>query len=174
LIWLHDIARVVAAVPELDWDHVAATSARLRLMTPVGLALRAAARWVGAEVSEEILARFEPRSSSTLDRWDHSRLAALVASIGERDLSAEELAVSPIGPALSRLSGWGPRLRVLRWVALPCRAYLADRGISPSGPFGYVGASVERYVRHLVGRPAQLTSDRTSAAAADKSPERSL
>ncbi len=176
LIWLHDIARLVAGEPELDWTYVVRTSVRLRLMAPVGAALEAAARWVGAAVPPEAVARLRDavrtRSWFSIDRWDHGRLMDHVLSLGDRDLRAEGPGMSQVCSALGRLSGWGPRLKLLRWVALPCRAYLADRGMASTGVFGYAGASLERYVNYGA-QSLGIASATTSAAVAVKPPERS-
>ena len=176
LIWLHDIARLIAGEPELDWTYVVRTSARLRAAAPVGAALQAAERWVGAAVPPEIVAQLHDAARTrpwlAIDRWNHGRLMDHVASLGDRDLRAEGPGLSPIATALGCLSGWGPRLKLLRWVALPSRAYLADRGMASTGVFGYAGASVRRYVNYGA-RSLGIASVSTSSAVAAKSPERS-
>ena len=49
------------------------------------------------------------------------------------DLTFEGPGVWPLGAALSRVRGLRARLRVLRWVLLPGKEYLAHRGLAGSG-----------------------------------------
>jgi hypothetical protein len=177
LIWLHDLARVVGGTPALDWDYVSKTSRDLRLTGPVSAALRASARLVGAPVPAAVLIALDAdvRKSPllTLERWDYGRLQGHVASLADRDLTVDGPGVWPIGSALSRLSGWGPRLKMVRWVALPCRAYLEDRGMGTTSSLGYLGASVERYARHAARGALRAARSATRAAVAARSPDRS-
>jgi hypothetical protein len=174
LIWLHDVARIVMGARELDWAYVSRTTARLRIAAPVSAALQAAVRWVGAPIPPENLERvwgeMRTRSVMDLERRDHERLCAHVASLGGRDLTAEGPAVWPLVAALSRVKGWRPRLRVLRWVALPGRAYLAHRGAAPTpGPLGYLEAWARRGAGRLARRPATASGTAPGQSPARKS-----
>lgn len=153
LIWLHDVARIVMGAPELDWDYVSRTSTHLRIAAPVSAALQAAAAWAGAPIRAEHLERvragLKARSVVALERRDYDRLCRHIASLGGGDLTAQGPGVWPLGAALSRVSGWLPRVRMLRWVALPDRAYLAHRGMPAESSLGYVAAWVRRCARRL-------------------------
>lgn len=156
LIWLHDLARIVMSAPSFDWDYVAKTTAALRLAAPVGAALEAAVRWVGAPITDEhlggIRAALHARSASTLERWDYRRLSKYVASLGERDLTLAGPGLWPLGSALGRVRGAQSRLSVLRAVALPDRAYLAERGLAATGPLRYVAAGARLLARLTTSR----------------------
>lgn len=157
LIWLHDVARIVTGARAFDWDYVARTTAGLRVAAAVSAALEAAVRWIGAPIGAEPLrlvsAGLRARSVVALERWDYHRLCGYVASLAARDLTVEGPGVWPLGSALARVHGWRPRLRVLRWVGMPGRAYLAQPNRTIDGPLGYIAASARRYTRRLISRP---------------------
>jgi putative nucleotidyltransferase-like protein len=159
LIWLHDVARIVMRARDFDWQYFARTTAHFRVAAAVSTALEAAARWIDAPLETEPLrlvrAELRTRSIVALEHLEYQRLSAHVASLGDRDLTAAGPSVWPLGSALSRVSGWRPRLRVLRWVALPDRAYLEQRGTVRKGPLGYVAACARRYTRRLAPRGAR-------------------
>lgn len=149
LIWLRDIACLAAGAPSLDWDYVARTAERLRVAAPVSAALAAAVRWLGARVDHRHLARvarpLHTRLSRPLERWDYARLMRYVDALGSQDLTTGGPVMWPLMSALSRVRGVVPKVRVLRWVALPSRAYLTHRGITAAaGPLGYAAATLRR------------------------------
>ena len=170
LIWLHDLARLVMAAPSCDWDYIWATSTRLRVAAAVAAALDAASRWIGAPLSREHVndqrARLSGAGVPWSVRWEYRLLSAHVDSLGQRDLTRTGPAWWHFGASLSRIHGWGARLRVLRWVALPSREYLTYHGHTPAeGLAGYVAAWSSRIIRAI--------SADTKSAVASKSPDTS-
>jgi hypothetical protein len=153
LIWLHDVARIVAGAPELDWVYLAERSHHLRMAAPVAAALEGARAYAGAAVSDrqiaEITARLGTASRWSLAHRDLARLRQHLETMPSRDLSIEGPALWPLGAALSRVTGWRARLRVLRWVLLPGRGYLAHRGLETSGLSSRVLASARRLANRL-------------------------
>jgi len=99
------------------------------------------------------------RSAMALERWDYQTLCGHVASLAARDMTTSGPAVWPVVAALSRMNGWAPRVRALRWVAFPSRAYLAQQGMEVHGSLGYVSAWIRRSRRRLTG-PTPATAAR--------------
>lgn len=153
VIWLHDIALVSAATPDLDWAYLWTAASRLRVAASLGAALEAAARWVGAPIPDQRLAEAldaaEGLSRFSFERWDRRLLGRHVASLGSRDLTVGGPGAWPVVSALGRLTGWGPRMRALRCVAWPNRAYLEQRGMAAGSPLAYVATCVRRYALRL-------------------------
>ena len=152
LIWLHDVARIVTRQSSgFDWEYVCASGTRLRVAGPVRAALQAAARWINAPVPLEDLERLldapRKRSLVSVQRWEYRRLSAHVADLGSADLTASGPCVWLLGAAFARLRGWGPCLRVLRWRALPSRAFLAIGHERPAVPgrIGYATTCARAY-----------------------------
>lgn len=131
LIWLHDIVRVLVDAPDFDWPYLLDVSSRLRTALPVAAALEAARRWLGAPVPDRWIAALQAAASvdgpGLFGRWESHQLRTLVGSLGIRDLTGSGPGFWPVGAALNRVNGWGPRLRMLRWVAWPCPAYVSHR-----------------------------------------------
>jgi hypothetical protein len=148
LIWLHDVARIVEQTPAFDWGYVASRSAELRMAAPVAAALEAARRYASARIASEqvdaIVATMGKPSRLSLEHRDLARLRAHVGAIAEQDLSVDGPGLWPLGAALSRVRGWRARLRVLRWVMLPGREYLAHRGTDAPGAVGRLAGSLKR------------------------------
>jgi hypothetical protein len=177
LIWLHDVARIMARPPEgFDWEYVCASATRLRVAGPVRAALRAAAQWIDAPVRvadlERLLDSPSRRSMVSVQRWEYRRLSEHVANLGNADLTAGGPCVRLLGAAFARLRGWGPCLRVLRWAVLPSREFLAlwhDRAAA-TGRVGYATTCARRYAwalaRVIVRAGRRL---RLPTAAADRS-----
>jgi hypothetical protein len=162
LIWLHDLARI-AVSESFDWSALGTAAGRLQVAGPVHAAMRAAARLMNAPISDEDLDRFlrEAQAPTTglLRVWEQRALAREADRLTTADLTREGPALSRLLTGLSRLRGWRSRLRALRWVALPSRAYLdrwPDHRAGPQ-PFGYAGAWLRRYrgavARRLRRRP---------------------
>lgn len=153
LIWLHDLARIVIATPDLDWEYIADRSAALRVAAPVVAALDAARRHLGAPVAAAHLDRITGTlgrpSRLSLAHRDLARLQRHVAALPTRDLTQDGPWVWPLGAALSRVRGWPARLRVLRWVLLPGREYLEHRGTAAGGPLGRITGSLKRLMLRL-------------------------
>ena len=97
----------------------------------------------------EITARLGTASRWSLAHRDLARLREHLETMPSRDLSIEGPALWPLGAALSRVTGWRARLRVLRWVLLPGRGYLAHRGLETSGLSSRVLASARRLANRL-------------------------
>ena len=156
LIWLHDIARLVAATPGLDWEYVAAQAAELRMAAPVAAALDAARRYAAAPIADAhsaaVVETLGPPSRLSLGHRDLARLQRHVAALPLQDLTVEGPGVWPIGAALSRVRGWRARLRVLWWVLLPGREYLAHRGTVGQGALGRIAGSIRRLALRVRGR----------------------
>jgi hypothetical protein len=158
LIWLHDIARIVAGSSRLDWDYLAARAKDLRVVAPVTAALEAARRYAGASITDAqmdgVRAGLGPPSAFSLAHRDLRRLMRHVDELPTADLTFEGPGVWPLGAALSRVRGVRARLRVLRWVLLPGREYLEHRGLAGgTGTFGALAGSAKRLaVRMGVGR----------------------
>jgi len=148
LIWLCDVAQLVARTPAFDWEYVARRSADLRMAAPVAAALEASRRHAGAAVTDDqlgtIVRTLGPRSRWSLEHRDFDRLVAHARDLPAQDLSVDGPRIWPIGAALSRVRGWRARLRVLRWVMLPGREYLAHRGTNAPGALGRVAGSLKR------------------------------
>jgi hypothetical protein len=149
LIWMHDVARILTASPDFDWDYFWLQVRTLRVRAAVCVALDAVMRWIGAPVDAVSLERstrslFDP-SASALERWEYRRLCDYSASLAERDLTVPGPGVWPLGAALARVSDWPSRWRVLRWVAFPSRAYVTHRQHDSSR----VMASVRAYTSRL-------------------------
>lgn len=147
LIWLHDIARIVAREAEpFDWEYIADSAVRLRIAGPVWAALDAASRWVEAPVPRAALNDLLQRSAKAgwLRRWEFNRLAAHAAQLGDIDFARAAYAVWPFGAAISRMQGWTPRLMALRWALLPSRTYMSRYGAPVRGPVDYVRAWTRR------------------------------
>lgn len=147
LIWLHDIARIVAREAEpFDWEYIADSAVRLRIAGPVWAALDAASRWVEAPVPKTALNDLLQRSAGAgwLRRWELKRLAAHAAQLGDIDFASAAYAVWPFGAAISRMQGWMPRLMALRWALLPSRTYMSRYGAPVRGPVDYVRAWTRR------------------------------
>jgi len=152
LIWLHDIARIVAGSPRLDWAYVAARVKDLRVVAPVTAALEAARRYAGVSITDaqldSVRAGLGPASAWSLAQRDLRRLTRHVEELPSADLTFEGPGVWPLGAALSRVRGMRARLRVLRWVLLPGKEYLEHRGLAGSG-------SVVGSARRLAARLAR-------------------
>lgn len=150
LLWLHDICRVTATHPALDWDYVAREARALSLAGPVFAALQAARRWLGAPLPLQQVhgalfgATWHPRP--VLETVERGLLLRRLRALGESDLAAPppgEIA-RQVG-SLVRLRGVTPRLRALRWVIAPGRTYAAGwRGEQSSA--GYAATLALRLV----------------------------
>jgi hypothetical protein len=154
LIWLHDIVRVLAReAGPIDWEYIAANAVGLRIGGPVWAALDAAVRWVDAPIPQtaldDLLRRSQP--SGVLRRWEFNRLATHAARLGDADFTRAAFAVWPFGAAISRMQGWIPRLKALRWAVLPSRVYMERYGAPVGGPMAYVRAWTRRVTR-AIGR----------------------
>ena len=162
LIWLHDIARIVARDPRLDWEYIAATADRLRIAGPVAAAFDAVRRWLDAPIPDAVVADLARRSqpSGWLRRWELSRLSAHAATLIDADFRRATPAIWPFGAAISRMHGWGPRMRAIRWALLPSRAYLRLYGEAPRGPLGYVRAWSRRVLGGITRRATRAGGKR--------------
>lgn len=130
LIWLHDICRVAAAHPALDWDDLACEARALGLAAPVFAALQAARRWLDAPIP----LRRVHQASFGPPRRPPAPLATIERALllrRERALGGSNLAAPPPGEAarqvgsLVRLRGVVPCLRAARWIVAPGRNYAA-------------------------------------------------
>ena len=128
LLWLHDICRVTASHPELDWDYLARETRSLNLAAPVFAALQAARRWLDAPLPlRQVHKAFfgsGGRVRPPLETLERAFLLRRQRALGERDLASPppgEIALQ-IG-SLVRLRGVAPRLRAVRWVVAPGRSY---------------------------------------------------
>lgn len=154
LIWLVDLARIAAA-SSIDWHVLARMAGDLRVVTPVCAALDAARRYAAAPITDHALAlvrgggaRSGARSARSIERRQLERcLDALPMS----DLSREGPCVWPLAAALSRVRGVAARMRVVRWVLFPGRAYLAQRG--QAGRTGLAGLARRVAARLSSRRP---------------------
>ncbi len=160
LIWLHDLARIVVQpTGRLDWDYVCASARSLRIAAPMWAALVAAARWMDAPIDSKVLDRLRDITDSgagaILQRWERRRLGAHVDTLGDADLARPGSASWPLAAALSRMRGWGPRVRTLRWALFPSLAYFKRYG-SPPGIRGYVTT----WTRRSLGAAARVLSPR--------------
>lgn len=158
LIWLHDLARLAASPMSLDWSAMGAAAGRLQVSGPVYAAMLAAVRLMGAPIAGADLAQFEraarPSAGGLLRGWERQALTRETDRLTTADLTQEGPALSRLVAGLGRLRGWRSRLRALRWVALPSRAYLdrwPDYRRAPQA-FGYAGAWVRRYRSALARR----------------------
>lgn len=167
LIWLHDIALISAATPNLDWAYLWTAASRLRVNASLGAALEAAARWVSAPIPDQCLAEARAAAEGlarfSFQRWDRRLLGQHVASLGSRDLTVGGPGAWPVVSALSRMTGWGPRMRALRCVAWPNRSYLEQRGMAAGSPLAYVATCARRYALRL----ARLAASSTRPASPD-------
>ena len=156
LIWLHDVARIVQRVPGLDWSYVASRSSELRMSAPVAAALEAARLHAGARIDDAhlgaILRTLGPPSQWSLEHRNLARLRQHLRALPGHDLTVDGPGIWPLGAALSRVRGWRARLRVLRWVILPGREYLAHRGTGADGPGGPITGSLKRLAIRAGGR----------------------
>jgi hypothetical protein len=163
LIWLHDLARTAASPAPLDWAALGAAAGRLQVSGPVYAAMQAAARLMAAPIGDAALEQFQraaqPHAHGLLRNWEQQTLAREAERLRTADLTQEGPALSRLVTGLGRLRGWRSRLRALRWVALPSRAYLDRWPDYRSAPraFGYAGAWFRRYrgavARRLRRRP---------------------
>jgi hypothetical protein len=153
LIWLHDLARIVTVAQPFDWGYTARTAAALRLAGPVSAALEASVHWMGAPIASTDLDRVRGgvtnRSVFALDRVDYMRLRHLAMSLNQRDLTMPGPGIWPLGAVLGRLQGWRPRLRALRWVALPGQGYLVPHGTGSIGLLAQLGTWTRRVAHRL-------------------------
>jgi hypothetical protein len=120
--------------------------------------MQAAIRFMGAPIAGADLAQFEraarPSTGGLLRGWEQQALSREADRLTTADLTQEGPALSRLVAGLGRLRGWRSRLRALRWVALPSRAYLdrwPDYRRAPQA-FGYAGAWVRRYRSALARR----------------------
>jgi hypothetical protein len=102
-------------------------------------------------VLEDLAGRSQP--SGWLRRWELARLSAHTSSLAGADLRKATAAVWPFGAALSRMDGWRPRARAIRWALLPSRDYLRRYGDAAEGPLGYARA----WTRRMLGAVGRRT-----------------
>lgn len=128
LLWLHDLCRVAAAHPDLDWDDLAREARALHLGTPVFAALQAARRRLGAPIPlRQIAPAFLGRAwyrRPPLELAEHALLSRRQRALGTADLASPPPGeIARQVTSLARLHGLAPRLRALRWIAVPGQTY---------------------------------------------------
>ncbi len=136
LLWLYDLSLVITAHGnDIDWAYIGDAARRLRLSVPVHAALAAAQRLLGApvplaEMERMLFAGSERRRP--LQRVGRAFFARRIRAANRGDLTAQSYAqVWLVAASFGRLRGWKPRLRALRWILFPSRAYLAAWGNEP-------------------------------------------
>lgn len=130
LLWLYDLSLVITAHGnDLDWAYIGGAARRLRLSVPVHATLAAAYRLLGAPVP---LAEMERMLFAGGERWrplqrvERAFFTRRIRAANRGDLTAQSYAqVWLVAASFERLRGWKPRLRALRWIIFPSRAYLA-------------------------------------------------
>lgn len=156
LIWLHDIARLVEGAPHMDWAYLASWTKDLRVAAPVSAALEAARRHAAAAVTDAQLdavrAGLGSPSRLSLAQRDLRRLSRCIDELPSSDLTVKGPAVWPLGAALSRVRGVRARMRVVRWVLLPGRDYLEQRGHQGTGAIRGFARRIARRARATLGR----------------------
>ncbi|MGI8623285.1 MAG: nucleotidyltransferase family protein [Solirubrobacteraceae bacterium] len=148
LLWLHDIAAIVAAHADaFDWDSFARATRALGLAAPVFAALEAAQRWLGAPLPLRRLQRALfgtiPGALAPLQAIERGLLTRRVRALDAADLAAEPPPDRWLKMAgLLRLRGPRPWLRALRWTLAPSRTYMRGWRGAPAagGNAGYAAA----------------------------------
>ncbi|MDQ2785616.1 MAG: nucleotidyltransferase family protein [Chloroflexota bacterium] len=149
LLWLYDLSLIITAHGnDIDWAYVGDAARRLRLSVPVHAALAAARQLLGAPVP---LAEMEKILFAGGERWrplqrlGRAFFARRIRAASRGDLTAQSYAqVWLVAASFGRLRGWKPRLRALRWIIFPSRAYLAawQNELLPASRAAYAATSL--------------------------------
>ncbi len=135
LLWLRDLALVVAAHDDIDWAYLGDAARQLRLAISVHAAFAAAEQMLGVAIPFTALERSlfaGGEGRKPLQRAERTFFARRLRAIDGSDLSASSYApIWLVAASFGRLRGWKPRLRALRWIIFPSREYLAAWGNKP-------------------------------------------